>query len=230
MKNLIKNGNDVDNETWKKDFGMFLISPTTKDEGYNDVKDHLNNFFNSFNEIGIMIDKNYRVLLYNKAANTFLRSFFNEEAKIGGCFIDYCSTEFQDFFIENFRLAFSGKEVLNKEIQKCCPGNSVSCWKMSFMPVVNRQGITYAVTFIAEDVTEVMKREKKMLDQYTRLRKIAWKESHVLRKPLANLKGLAVLLKENPSDKFTLEYLLQELEKLDEVIWEIVQEAYGDNI
>lgn len=230
MENLREKGSDANNVTLRNDFGMFVISPTANEKGSNDIEDHLNNFINSFREIGVMIDKNYRVLLYNKAADAFVSSFFNKEAKTGSCFIDYCSTEFQGFFIENIALALSGKEVLNKEIQKCYPGNSIICWNMSFMPVVNKQGNTYAVAFIAEDVTEMRKREKKILDQYRRLRKIAWKESHVLRKPLANLKVLTILLKETPSDIFTLEYLQKELEKLDEIIWEIVQEAYGDNV
>lgn len=230
MENLKENGSDANNVALRKDLGMFAISPIANDEDSNDIEDHLNNFINSFNEIGVMIDKNYRVLLYNKAADAFVSSFFNKEAKTGSCFIDYCSTAFQGFFIENITLALSGKEVLNKEIQKGYPGNSVICWNMSFMPVVNKQGNTYAVAFIAEDVTEMRKGEKKILDQYRRLRKIAWKESHMLRRPLANLKGLVMLLKEKPVDARAFEHLQEELEKLDEIILEIVNEACQDNV
>jgi hypothetical protein len=46
-----------------------------------------------------------------------------------------------------------------------------------------------------------------------------------MRSPVANLKGLAELLKDNPTDTETLDYMITELERLDAVIIEMAGEA-----
>ena len=54
---------------------------------------------------------------------------------------------------------------------------------------------------------------------------MAWKQSHLIRSPLANLKGLAVMLKDDPSDSEVLGFIQTELERLDQIIIEMAEDA-----
>jgi PAS domain S-box-containing protein len=69
------------------------------------------------------------------------------------------------------------------------------------------------------------RKQQGILDRNDMLKNIAWKQSHLIRSPLANLKGLLVILKEDPASVQVMEYLQTELEKLDNVIKEIVYET-----
>jgi PAS domain S-box-containing protein len=64
-----------------------------------------------------------------------------------------------------------------------------------------------------------------MLDRNDMLKNIAWKQSHLIRSPLANLKGLLVILQEDATSVQVMEYMKAELEKLDNVIRDIVYET-----
>jgi signal transduction histidine kinase len=54
---------------------------------------------------------------------------------------------------------------------------------------------------------------------------MAWKQSHLVRSPLANLKGLVALLQDDPSDKEVLKNISIELERLDKIIIEMAEDA-----
>ncbi len=81
------------------------------------------------------------------------------------------------------------------------------------------------VSVVFRDITESYLQKEKINEQNEALRQIAWKQSHLMRSPLANLKGLVTALKE---DKFNTEYyqhIESELDKLDTVIREMVIES-----
>jgi len=62
------------------------------------------------------------------------------------------------------------------------------------------------------------------------LKDIAWTQSHVVRAPLANLQGLISLLKDNlnsgvTDDEELIDYITDSVEKLDEIIKDIVKKT-----
>jgi PAS domain S-box-containing protein len=63
------------------------------------------------------------------------------------------------------------------------------------------------------------------LDRNELLRNIAWKQSHLMRSPLTNLKSLMIFLKEDPGHQEYMIYMQNELEKLDNIIKEMVYET-----
>ncbi|HEY9195402.1 MAG TPA: hypothetical protein VIM77_04030, partial [Mucilaginibacter sp.] len=62
-------------------------------------------------------------------------------------------------------------------------------------------------------------------NQITSIKNMAWKQSHFIRSPVANLKGLVAMLKEDPADSVVLSYILAELDRLDTVIVEMAGDA-----
>ena len=58
---------------------------------------------------------------------------------------------------------------------------------------------------------------------------MAWKQSHLVRSPLTNLKALAVMLKDNPSDVEVPDHFQTELDRMDAIIHEMAEEASGQD-
>ena len=86
-----------------------------------------------------------------------------------------------------------------------------------------------AIVAIAIDVTEKLSHLKAIEDQNTRLREIAWMQSHVVRAPVARLMGIIELMKTGELDltekEEMLEYVLTSAEELDQIIRDIIDKS-----
>ncbi|AXJ01144.1 PAS domain S-box-containing protein [Cyclonatronum proteinivorum] len=96
-------------------------------------------------------------------------------------------------------------------------------------PLKNKEGkITHFIA-IKEDITAQKEFEKKLLAQNETLKRIAWHQSHVVRRPVANIMGLIDLIEEEKNitenQLSAIEYLKEEILKLDEIVRKIVREA-----
>ncbi len=84
------------------------------------------------------------------------------------------------------------------------------------------------VIVILQDVTERKKQQDQILQKNKILEKIAWQQSHEVRRPVANILGLCDLLQnyknepEDVKDKY-IAYLLKATQELDEIIHKIVE-------
>lgn len=73
---------------------------------------------------------------------------------------------------------------------------------------------------------------KELESQNKRLKKIAWKQSHEVRKPVANILGLTNIINKDELSRENLQtfnYLQQSAEDLDKIIHEIVDETQKEN-
>ena len=57
------------------------------------------------------------------------------------------------------------------------------------------------------------------------IKDMAWKQSHLIRSPLANLKGLVALLKDDSKDTELFTHMQNELNRMDNIIIEMAEEA-----
>lgn len=90
------------------------------------------------------------------------------------------------------------------------------------------------VIIILQDITELKKKQDTILKQNETLRKIAWEQSHQVRRPVANILGLCDLLQNYPQEseemkKIYIDYLLQATRELDEIIHKIVEQTNETN-
>lgn len=87
--------------------------------------------------------------------------------------------------------------------------------------------------FIIQDITDIKLKEKLIDEQTTKLKDIAWYQSHIIRAPLARIMGIITLFEdksfENGFDKKEKDYLfkamLDSAYELDKVINRIVEQA-----
>ncbi|MCH7412083.1 PAS domain-containing protein [Belliella sp. R4-6] len=93
-------------------------------------------------------------------------------------------------------------------------------------PVTNKDNKTVIATATAIEIDELIQREMKILRQNEALKKIAWNQSHIVRKPVANILGLCGLLKDENKSNLEIELLIdlirESVEELDKVIHENV--------
>lgn len=108
-------------------------------------------------------------------------------------------------------------------------GNRI--YQNTLQPVYNSKNIVDSFVLVASDITEIKNNELKIMAQNEKLRKIAWQQSHEVRKPVANILGLITLIqidKEKMYDETYLQYLKYATEELDEIIHSIVRATDQD--
>lgn len=91
--------------------------------------------------------------------------------------------------------------------------------------IYNKEGEPIKMIGALQDVTEQINYIQAIEDQNTRLREIAWFQSHVVRAPLARIMGLTDLLKNAEGETYyseLLAHILTSAEELDDVIRSIV--------
>ena len=113
-----------------------------------------------------------------------------------------------------------------------CKNGAVVWVSINLGTVTDKNGGPIYFVSQFEDITERKKAErhlkkayKQIQDHVNSIKDIAWKQSHLVRSPLANLKGLVEILKNDPSDKEAIKFMQVELERLDTVIIEMDEDA-----
>jgi PAS domain S-box-containing protein len=180
--------------------------------------------YNSSNEPNVFVDKNLIIRYNNKAAREMTKLFFGKEAEIGDYLLDFVLSHQQAEYLHLCKQALCGETVTAEW------SNGNYWWLTTMFPVYNKEGQIVGMTVNSQDISERKLREQQIIRQNVSLRAIAWKQSHEVRRPLANILGLCTLLKID--DTATLEekllyidYLLVEAEELDTIIREIISES-----
>ncbi len=100
-------------------------------------------------------------------------------------------------------------------------------------PII-REGRIVGASGAIQDITHIKTAQNHILAQNRALEEIAWKQSHQLRSPVANIIGLVQLIKqdfENNHEEFNqkyMDFLLKETQRLDDIIHQIVGQSVID--
>ena len=123
-------------------------------------------------------------------------------------------------FFESYQRAFKG-EAFNIVRQREIDGNQVY-EQLSFNPIPDMHGKIIGVNCFMRDITESQQYLHRIEDQNTRLREIAWIQSHRVRAQVANILGLAQLCdQDGSSNAQTITMINEAAQELDSVIREI---------
>ena len=128
-------------------------------------------------------------------------------------------------FEELWKTISSGKIFRGKILNKDKEGGLY--WVDTIIaPVINNYGVPkeyFAIRFV---INERKENERKMNEKNQKLKLIAWQQSHELRRPLANIKGLTELIKmecEGNIDAELIHNLLLSTNELDSIVHEITK-------
>jgi len=183
-----------------------------------------------------LFDKNLKVTAFNQLASKFSADQYNHTLKKGDHLRDYSPADKLPEFTNAALEVLKGSPV-NYEINYRQPNGAVTWYYVRLLPIIGKEKRISGLMVALSNVTERKVAEDNLHEAYQRIQRhinsikeMAWKQSHLIRSPLANLKGLVMLLKEDPSDKEILNNILTELERLDKVIIDLANDASDHNL
>lgn len=178
-----------------------------------------------------LFDKNLKVTSFNEMAAEFASNQYNHRLGIGDHLEDYFPVDMSNQFTKAVQKVLEGDSI-NYEINYPQPGGAVNWYYARLLPITNKQKEIFGLMIALSNITERKIAEDCLHAAYDRIqshinsiKEMAWKQSHLIRSPLANLKGLVTLLQDDPSDIEILKNIKIELERLDAVIIEMAKDA-----
>ena len=93
----------------------------------------------------------------------------------------------------------------------------------------NKQGYPCTLITVAEDITNFIDLQQELKEKVDQLEAISWKNSHLVKGPIASIIGLVNLIEEeeitSQHNREVFDYVKQVLQKLNTVIQQIIKEA-----
>jgi PAS domain S-box-containing protein len=182
----------------------------------------------------VLMDRKLNVMEYNQMAVNFSNLQFHHFPAEGELLSQFIPKKLHSQFIKNAGKVLEGNSI-NYEVNLAQPNGDINWYYVSLHPITKDKNEILGLMLSITDITDRKNIEENLRTTYlqvqdhiNRIKVMAWKQSHLIRAPLANLKGLADILGTNPSDFEVIRYIKTELDKLDNIIIEMAEEA-ADN-
>lgn len=122
-------------------------------------------------------------------------------------------------------------EIFRGEIMSKAKNGTFYWTDTTIIPFLDDKNKPVQYIAIRYDITEKKKAQEKLLDQFQKMKQIAWIQSHLVRAPLARIMGLTELIRKNICTKEEeteiLNGIVDSSMELDEHIKSIVQKAHN---
>lgn len=206
--------------------GHDITEETTTQIMLGDVKSRLRSILNSTFDMYFLVDRNYKVLEYNRVAAHMIREYFGKELSDNRHVLDFVVADQRQLFFECFAKCLDEQVVKGEALYRI---KDIELWlSYLYYPVFDEHGTLVGVAISLRNVDKRKRYELKLIRQNKLLREIAWKESHELRGPLATIMGLIEQMRDYKSEiseeerEQYLAGMLEEAHKLDDVVRDIV--------
>jgi len=183
-----------------------------------------------------LINSNLEILEYNNKALVFAKNEFQFDFKNKGKLFDLMPESRRAAFLAHIQNVFKG-HTISYEVSYPRPENNESWYSVRMFPISDKDNEILGLVLAIDDITERKQAEQSLQTAYERIkanvqfiREIIWKQSHILRSPLANLKGLMAILRADPGDKEVLGYIENEFERMDSVLMEMAEDSSKDEM
>jgi two-component system, sporulation sensor kinase E len=192
---------------------------------------NLQTILNTTDTAYALFNLNLDILAFNQRAAEFVMERYQQTLTKGDYLLTYFPIDKFPAFAGNLEKVLRGNHI-TFERQLPYPDGSGRWFYIRLSPINNDGGEVIGIMITLHDISENKNAEEslktaylKIQDQMDSIKNMAWKQSHVLRSPLANLKGLITLLKETPSDNDVLAHIETELDRMDNIIIEMANDA-----
>lgn len=184
----------------------------------------------STNDMTLFISTNYQLFHFNHAATSFFLDKQNINLSSGQKLKKIFSNASYPIIKETIDLVMFDGVSRNIELSIFSIKGDKSEWfSLYFSPVYDNNSSLLGVTISAKNINIKREIERQNKEYIKSLENIAWRESHIMRAPVANIIGLANHLskmKENADDlkeyQVFVNHILAEAERLDTIIRENV--------
>jgi len=190
---------------------------------------NLQTILNNTDTAYALVNADLDILEYNNQALIFAQNEFNFEAGGTGKVFDQMPQDRRLQFIAYTRQVFEG-HAISYEVSYPHADDKHLWYYVRMFPLADKGNKILGLVLAITDITERKEAEQDLQTAYQsiqshidKIREMAWKQSHLIRSPLANLKGLLPMLKVDPSDEQVLEFIEMELERMDGILWEMAE-------
>ncbi|MDB5140823.1 MAG: domain S-box protein [Mucilaginibacter sp.] len=180
-----------------------------------------------------LFDTDLRVLELNPMAIEFNKVHYGHAPKKGDLLGDLFPPDRLSEFKKYAEDVLKGNNI-NYEIGYPVADGSVRWYYIRLFPITNDNKEILGMLMGLYDISERKNAEQDLKSAYERIQNhinsikdMAWKQSHLIRSPLANLKGLVALQKEDPKDTIVFNHIQNELDRMDTIIIQMAEEATG---
>jgi len=195
---------------------------------------NLQTILKTTNTAYILFDLELKMLEFNESAIQFIKGQYDHEPEKGDHFSYYFPSYSFPQFINFSEEILKGNSV-NHEVNYPQAGKSAFWYYVRLFPITNDNKEILGMMMALYDITDRKNAEQDLKNAYVRIqdqmdsiKDMAWKQSHLIRSPLANLKGLSNLLKDDPSNFEVLTHIQDELDRMDTIIIEMADDASDD--
>jgi two-component system, sporulation sensor kinase E len=192
---------------------------------------NLQTILNTTDTAYALFDLDLKVLAFNQKASEFVKDQYNHSPEKGDLLVDYFPVDRFPRLINNTMEVLNGHNI-NFEVDYPRAEGSPLWYYVRLFPITNDSKEILGVLMALYDITERKNAEQDLKSAYERIqshinsiKNMAWKQSHLIRSPLANLKGLTSMLKDNPANAKVLEFIENELDRMDTIIIEMAEDA-----
>ncbi len=172
--------------------------------------------FESTPDCFMLLDKNLNIMAYNKSLAASIKQNMNKEIKTGMDARALISPSLASIYERNCNRALLRGKTTVKEMKVTYTGVAYLWWLVGFNPAYDCEGNIIGVTVNAKDITQRKAYEEQVMHQNVSLKKIAFIQSHEVRKPLANILGLVALLKQRGFNDEIHDHLETSAKELDQ--------------
>jgi two-component system, sporulation sensor kinase E len=197
---------------------------------------NLQTILNTTDTAYALLDRQLNALEYNDIALVFAKQEFNFDPQNGVNFFEHLPENRRVRFLDYIDKVFKGNAI-SYEVTYDQPDGGNIWYFVKMFPISNKEDEILGLVLAISDITERKHAEQSLQLAYQRIktnigfiREMIWKQSHILRSPLANLKGLITILQTEPEDKEVLAHIKTELERMDAVFIEMAQDSSADDM
>ncbi|WP_259067320.1 PAS domain S-box protein [Mucilaginibacter sp. X4EP1] len=183
-----------------------------------------------------LFDINLKVLAFNHKAEEFVKEQYHHSPEKGDSLTDYFPKQKFPQFNNYAKNVLKGTNV-TYEVDYPQTDGSVFWYDVRLFPITNDSEEIIGMLMSLYNITERKNTEQDLKSAYNRIQNhinsiktMAWKQSHLVRSPLANLKGLFEMLEGEPSDAEIFNHIRTELHRMDNIIVEMAKEASDNEI
>ncbi len=174
----------------------------------------------------VAMDGNGRIISFNQTAEATLR--LASDQAIGRTASEVLPRQVLDMVAT---LKDSTRTAIAKEFDCSFPDGRVVPLDVTLSALKGEDGTVWGTILLCRDLTEVqsLKREVETSRRLASLGRLAAGVAHEIRNPLSSIKGFATYFKEryrdNPDDQKTSEIMIQEVDRLNRVITQLLEFA-----
>lgn len=179
-------------------------------------------FFESLSDNFVLLDRELKVLYFNKSALNLAISEYGRALAANQNIDDYIHDANKEMFHQCYHQALSGTQVVQEFCSKFTTREI--WWQITFNPAYNEYGGIIGVSTVMKDITEGYLYQRRIERKNALLEQIAFIQAHELRGPLTSVQSLIGLIKDEYEEKDLIytSKLEEGLNRLDTKIKEII--------